>query len=80
MARPYIPGGSAQGFNTGSITAHEAGHWLSLLHTFQDGCFGGDYVDDTPAESQPAQGCPQVCSYLSIFPLMCGVLTDSLLI
>ncbi|KAL3497156.1 hypothetical protein BJX62DRAFT_231768 [Aspergillus germanicus] len=60
MARPYIPGGSAQGFNTGSITAHEAGHWLGLLHTFQDGCFGGDYVDNTPAEAQPAQGCPQV--------------------
>jgi PKD repeat protein len=49
--------------NGGRVLTHEIGHWLGLLHPFQDGCGSnctstGDRVCDTPPVSDPSFGCP----------------------
>jgi hypothetical protein len=56
-----VPGGSNPHFNRGYTAVHEVGHWLGLLHTFENGCVSpGDAVDDTPYEAAPTQSCPLV--------------------
>lgn len=54
-----LPGGTLPHFDQGMTGVHEIGHWLGLLHTFENGCLPpGDHVDDTPPEGVPTQGCP----------------------
>ena len=55
-----LPGGHIQRFDLGLTATHEAGHWLGLYHTFQNGCSAsGDLVDDTPPQRTPTRGCPE---------------------
>ncbi|GAA2422472.1 hypothetical protein GCM10010191_37820 [Actinomadura vinacea] len=54
-----LPGGSIRHYDRGFTAVHEIGHWLGLLHTFENGCAPpGDGVGDTPYEARPADGCP----------------------
>ncbi|KAL4940990.1 hypothetical protein BDV06DRAFT_9688 [Aspergillus oleicola] len=57
-----MPGGSLTHYNRGGTAIHEIGHWNGLLHTFEgESCSAdneGDYIDDTPQESVPTDGCP----------------------
>ncbi|GII01231.1 zinc metalloprotease [Planobispora takensis] len=55
-----LPGGSLRDFDRGFTGVHEIGHWLGLLHTFENGCQEpGDAVVDTPPEAHPTDGCPE---------------------
>jgi hypothetical protein len=59
-----MPGGSLAHYNRGGTAIHEIGHWNGLLHTFEgESCSPdneGDYIDDTPQESVPTDGCPAI--------------------
>lgn len=41
----------------GRTLTHEVGHYLGLKHTFDDGCFSGDDITDTPPVANASFGC-----------------------
>jgi hypothetical protein len=47
---PLMSGFSA----TDGTIVHELGHWFGLLHTFNGGCGGTDYCEDTAPQSGPS--------------------------
>jgi hypothetical protein len=60
IAYGSLPGGDIPNFNLGFTATHEAGHWIGLYHTFQNGCSAiGDRIDDTPRQRFPTSGCPE---------------------
>ncbi|KAI8475623.1 MAG: hypothetical protein J3K34DRAFT_403887 [Monoraphidium minutum] len=56
-----LPDGGLDTYNEGDNLVHEVGHWLGLEHTFHretcDPDEGGDEIDDTPQEGEPAFRC-----------------------
>jgi len=60
VAAGTMPGGNIGGYSKGGTSIHETGHWLGLLHTFEGySCDGdGDFISDTPAQSESTDGCP----------------------
>jgi len=46
-------------FNRGRTLTHEVGHWLNLRHIWGDAlnCTATDFVDDTPNQFGPTNGC-----------------------
>ena len=63
------------GYDEGQTAVHETGHWLGLLHTFQGySCSGpGDYIDDTPQQSQSTDGCPNTIPLKDSCPSLPGM-------
>jgi hypothetical protein len=71
-----MPGGSLAPYDLGLTAAHEAGHWLGLIHPFEDECGGTDDVNDTPQMKQPVYGCPGSGAVVDSCPALPG--TDPL--
>jgi PKD repeat protein len=55
--------GTSSPGNAGRTLTHEVGHWLGLIHPFDNGCGSncsstGDRICDTPPVFDPSYGCP----------------------
>lgn len=70
-----MPGGSVFGYDQGMTAVHETGHWLGLFHTFEGyTCEGdGDFIADTPPQSESTDGCPAGPPFKDSCPGLPGV-------
>ena len=64
-------------YDAGTVLAHEAGHYLNLMHTFQGGCVGdnqtncqtqGDFICDTPPSAATPGSCGPANSCTDALP------------
>ena len=51
--------------SSGYLLVHEVGHYFGLLHTFDGGCDGSDYCDDTPTQKIAANPYNIECSEIT---------------